>query len=547
MILRKPLVSLLAFAILTFLFPSSYALSPSEIPSDTPVSRLLTLASAALSSGSSQDALAYYDIAISRDPKNYLTYFKRGATYLSLGRSFPALADFDKVLEVKPGFEGALLQRAKIKSRNADWPGARADYEAAKKGSDSEEIKALAEAEDAAKHAKEAVKRKDWETCVTQSSLAIMTASTALQLRQMRSRCRLEKGEVVEAVGDLQHVLQINPSATDPAMQIAAMTFYSMGETIKGTEATKRCLHSDPDSKLCSKLFKKQKRITKILDKAHDLISKRTFSQAIKLLLTQSDSDPGLLDTIRSDTKEYRHLTFIHPKAPEDLLTLALSMTCSSLLEMNNHKRAQPHCTSLLGHDPTALSGLLHKSQAQLDADDFEAAIRTLQHAKEHSQGGQTSRQLSELMQKATTALKRSKTKDYYKALDLPRDASEKDIRRAYRRLSKAHHPDKATSPEARPAAEKKMATINEAYEVLSDPELKARFDAGDDPNDPTQGHGPGGAGNPFQGSPFGGGGQQQFVFRQGGGMPNFGGFGGGGGGQQFKFSGGGFPGGFPF
>ena len=76
------------------------------------------------------------------------------------------------------------------------------------------------------------------------------------------------------------------------------------------------------------------------------------------------------------------------------------------------------------------------------------------------------------------------------------------------------------------------MASINEAYEVLSDPELKQRFDRGEDPNDPASQHG----GHPFHGSPFGGGGQQQFVFRQGG--------------SQFKFqgSGGGNPfGGFPF
>ena len=37
------------------------------------------------------------------------------------------------------------------------------------------------------------------------------------------------------------------------------------------------------------------------------------------------------------------------------------------------------------------------------------------------------------------------------------------------------------------------MATVNEAYEVLSDPELRARFDNGDDPNDPSGGAGPGG------------------------------------------------------
>ena len=57
------------------------------------------------------------------------------------------------------------------------------------------------------------------------------------------------------------------------------------------------------------------------------------------------------------------------------------------------------------------------------------------------------------------------------------------------------------------------MATVNEAYEVLSDPELRARFDNGDDPNDPRGGAGPGGGGgNPFAhffqqsggGGPFG-------------------------------------------
>ena len=125
--------------------------------------------------------------------------------------------------------------------------------------------------------------------------------------------------------------------------------------------------------------------------------------------------------------------------------------------------------------------------------------------------------------------------KDYYKVLGVSRDADEREIKRAFRKLTVQHHPDKAhqngVSPEE---AQKKMAAINEAYEVLSDPELKARFDRGDDPNDPTAGQG----GHPFQGSPFGGG--QQFFFQQGGG-----------GGQRFKFQGGGgFPfggGGFPF
>lgn len=118
------------------------------------------------------------------------------------------------------------------------------------------------------------------------------------------------------------------------------------------------------------------------------------------------------------------------------------------------------------------------------------------------------------------------------KVLGVTRDADEREIKKAYRKLSKVYHPDKASANNMTPEdAQKKMAAVNEAYEVLSDPELKERFDRGDDPNNNEQQQG-----HPFQGSPFGG---QQFMFRQGGGFP--------GGGGSFKFQqGGGFPGGFP-
>ena len=63
----------------------------------------------------------------------------------------------------------------------------------------------------------------------------------------------------------------------------------------------------------------------------------------------------------------------------------------------------------------------------------------------------------------------------------MARDADERTIKKAYRRLAREHHPDKGGSQE-------KMAEINEAFGVLGDAELRARYDQGDDPNDPTGG-----------------------------------------------------------
>lgn len=168
----------------------------------------------------------------------------------------------------------------------------------------------------------------------------------------------------------------------------------------------------------------------------------------------------------------------------------------------------------------------MHKSKVQLEAEEFEASIHTLKTALEARPDKQDV--INPLLQKAQVALKRSTTKDYYKVLGVAHDADERQIKAAYRKLSKQHHPDKAAKQGlTKESAEKKMASINEAYEVLSDPELRARFDRGDDPNShEQQQHGnPFGGGHPFmyqQGGP-GGGGQFNFKFGSGGGGFPFG------------------------
>ncbi len=64
--------------------------------------------------------------------------------------------------------------------------------------------------------------------------------------------------------------------------------------------------------------------------------------------------------------------------------------------------------------------------------------------------------------------------KDYYAILGVPRNATEKEIKAAYRRLARQYHPDVNPGDKQ---AEEKFKEINEAYQVLSDPEKRAAYD----------------------------------------------------------------------
>jgi molecular chaperone DnaJ len=76
--------------------------------------------------------------------------------------------------------------------------------------------------------------------------------------------------------------------------------------------------------------------------------------------------------------------------------------------------------------------------------------------------------------------------RDYYETLGVPKNASEEEIKKAYRKLAMKHHPDR-NQGDASKDAEAKFKDAKEAYEMLSDPQKRAAYDqyghAGVDPN----------------------------------------------------------------
>ncbi len=108
---------------------------------------------------------------------------------------------------------------------------------------------------------------------------------------------------------------------------------------------------------------------------------------------------------------------------------------------------------------------------------------------------------------------------DYYVTLGVARQATEKEIKKAFRTLARKYHPDVA---EDKKNAEEKFKQINEAYEVLSDPEKRKKYDelgphwqeGGFQPPPNWQGGDAGGSGTPRHEYHFGGAGYSDFFER---------------------------------
>lgn len=109
-------------------------------------------------------------------------------------------------------------------------------------------------------------------------------------------------------------------------------------------------------------------------------------------------------------------------------------------------------------------------------------------------------------------------SKDYYKLLGIEKNANSDEIKRAYRKLAMQYHPDKGGGKEA----EEKFKQINEAYQILSDPQKRSQYDRfGSSAFNGGQGYGNQGFGG-FDFSGF-----QNGGFKSGGVEFDFGGFGG--------------------
>ncbi|TKY86419.1 hypothetical protein EX895_004568 [Sporisorium graminicola] len=528
----------------------------------------LTQANAALQSRRYQDALSSFDLALQADPSSWLTYYRRATAQLSLGRTSAALQDYQSLLELNPKFDKAYLQQAKVYLKEGDYDKAKKalksyDSVRAEKGaaqSSSAEassvrskltlvetslksLNQLGKELDKAQKARSKGKGKELDLtkvdhCIHLAGEVLKISPSHIETRLVRARCQTMKGSIEDAMADWTRVVHLSPN---PFLlrRLAVLSYFLVSEPGSATrdvglQHLKACLHSDPDNKACAKMHRKIKALEKALKKARNFYSSQSYRAVLSALKGGKVGGPTVVDDIKEILQQASEVqpgddeallppTYKGDPVQDSGILLELhTMYCKAYTELNDMDKAMPFCQLVLARDPDNVEATLARAELALQQEQYEEAVRDLSKAFEAS--GRTDRAIHAKLQSAQKRLKLSQTKDYYKVLGVKRSDDLATIKKAYRKMARENHPDKGGSQE-------KMAQINEAWGVLGDEDLRKKYDAGDDPNDPMGGQ-QGGYGQPFaQGAhPF------DMFFQQQGGA--FGGFPGGGfpGGQQFHF-----------
>jgi DnaJ family protein C protein 7 len=219
------------------------------------------------------------------------------------------------------------------------------------------------------------------------------------------------------------------------------------------------------------------------------------------------------------------------------------SNRANALAKLKRHEEAIQACNESLQANRSNSKALMRRADINLAIGEKDSLNKALKDYEELQRGDE--HDMSSKIKQTKMAIKNIGKKDLYKTLGVMRDATEDEIKKAYKKCALKWHPDRNSSKSEveKETASTKFKEIGEAYEILSDREKKQRYDQGVDVEDidnPHAGHGGGGHGHSHGGGGMGGIDPnvlfQMFMQQQQGGGGGGGGRGGGGGGGGFHF-----------
>lgn len=410
--------------------------------------------------------------AIEADPKNATYYSNRAAAYISANKFYEAMEDCKMADELDPNNMKILLRLGRVYTSLGRPDEAVQVYDSINATAKDKQPaltmqKHLCMAEDTARN----------EGSGSMVIYALNEAEKGLgagvdkprKWQLMRGEAHLRMGNA-NALGEAQNVamslLRYNNQDPD-ALVLRGRILYAQGENDKAVQHFRQALACDPDFKAAVKYLRMVQKLDRMKSEGNAAFKSGRFQEAIDTYTQALEVDPSNKGT---NSKILQNRALCHSR-------------------QKSWKQAIADCEKALELDPSYTKARKTRAKALGENGNWEEAVRDLKAIQEEnpSEPG-----IAKEIRDAEMELKKSKRKDYYKILGIEKDATEQQIKKAYRKLAIVHHPDK--NPDDADAADR-FKEIQEAHETLSDPQKRERYDSGADLVDPNDMFGGGGMG----------------------------------------------------
>lgn len=413
-------------------------------------------------------ALTELNEAIRLDPKSHLAFFKRSTVHRIMGKNSKSQDDLEATLAIVPDFAPALLGLAQVLLARGRFADATQRFQAILTTEPNNELarQGLNQATiglQHMQHLRSFLEQNQWHAVKQYADEVIRTSPDYAEALLIRARANVALQQFDDALQDTGRAISVNSNSLD-ALVLRGTIYFNIGDSDLAIKHFQQCLKNDPDHKQCKAEFKKVKKLTKAIEEAELKMAHGLPLQAIAL------ADQALT---------------IAPESTANTIRLRL-LRCKGFANTKKWAEAHAACQQVLDLDPRNIEALLNKAEAFLGEERFDEADRaysTVMEIDGHNHQAHSGKQRVQHQKKLASR------KDYFKILSVPKDADAKTIKKAYKKLALQYHPDK--HPESdKEEMEKKFREVAEAYEVLTDPTLRQRWENGEDLSQPqNQGH----------------------------------------------------------
>lgn len=434
----------------------SSVLSNNDYDSWSP-GKLRAGADEAMASGKADEAMQMLSQAIQLEPDNAANYLKLYKLHSRKRKYMDALDAITQAANLDSSLKST---KAKLLVQLGQCDRAVVEYEQASTtnnpNADDPEYARAVLCRRTIQEAQQSYMEEDYERAAELYDAALQFVElVASDLVWPRAQSLFHITDYYGCISETGKLLKQHPNHVD-AYHLRGSAFYHLGDLNQAVIHFREGLKLDPEHADCKKGHKLAKSIEKKLKKASDASDKRDFKSAVEHYQAAIEIDP-------TNTLLNRPNVLLLAKAHSNAGQHAEAIT---IIERHIEEEETMESIHALG-------------QAQQDAEQWEAAVRTFQRAIDAALDDNQKNEARQKLKEAQIALKQSKEKNYYKILGVSRSATPKEVKKAYREKALKYHPDKV-SAEDKEKSESMFQDIGEAYEVLSDEELRRKYDRGE-------------------------------------------------------------------